>query len=544
VQSKPQGFSRGGLAEAAKEIQSKGRDGDTILAHINPQEARLLKAAGGSGTINPETGLPEFKFKKFLKKLVKVALPIALAVFAPGIGTAIGSAIGLSGTAASVAGNALLQGTISKASGGDFVQGAIGGAIGGGLGGVAGSAANNALNLGLGATGQQILGGAITGGLQGAATGGNVLQGALGGALGSGLGNLAGAGLNETLGLGLGDVGTRMLGSGLSGAAMSAATGGDAIKGGLSGALGGLQMDNPFASALSGAAQSKLMGGDVAQGAIQGGFAGLANKYREELNKPEPTGLAALASSYLPGYKPRGAGEDQQYIPFGQPQSMDGFDPTTAGLMDMNISASPRTAGGSNAPRFEPMKPGTFTVAPKEQVERFTSRAPSGSMESAAALPVFSLPTEKNYVSDFIKSAEAGYMNPMWATYRPGVQIMASGQPTSGWGGAEAGTAAYVPRRTFPGTADTVMLADTSRYTPSQAASLLTHELAHIKQPLDILSTGSRNFRQSMGQDITSVLPHLQKTYGYSGAYDKNPRAAGGDMIERMADIKLESNKP
>jgi hypothetical protein len=31
-----------------------------MLAHINPQEAALLKAHGGSGTINPHTGLPEF----------------------------------------------------------------------------------------------------------------------------------------------------------------------------------------------------------------------------------------------------------------------------------------------------------------------------------------------------------------------------------------------------------------------------------------------------------------------------------------------------
>jgi hypothetical protein len=42
------------------EIASQGRNGDTMLAHINPQEAELLKALGGSGTTNPETGLPEF----------------------------------------------------------------------------------------------------------------------------------------------------------------------------------------------------------------------------------------------------------------------------------------------------------------------------------------------------------------------------------------------------------------------------------------------------------------------------------------------------
>jgi hypothetical protein len=41
-------------------LQDKGRNGDTILAHINPREAALLREQGGAGTINPETGLPEF----------------------------------------------------------------------------------------------------------------------------------------------------------------------------------------------------------------------------------------------------------------------------------------------------------------------------------------------------------------------------------------------------------------------------------------------------------------------------------------------------
>jgi hypothetical protein len=49
-----------GLKTLAKELQSKGRNGDTILAHINPQEAGILKALGGSGTRNPDTGLPEY----------------------------------------------------------------------------------------------------------------------------------------------------------------------------------------------------------------------------------------------------------------------------------------------------------------------------------------------------------------------------------------------------------------------------------------------------------------------------------------------------
>jgi hypothetical protein len=67
----PQGFAKGGIAEAAQLVASKGRYGDTMLAHITPEEAKLLKARGGSGTINPETGLPEFFIKKVFKAVTK-----------------------------------------------------------------------------------------------------------------------------------------------------------------------------------------------------------------------------------------------------------------------------------------------------------------------------------------------------------------------------------------------------------------------------------------------------------------------------------------
>ncbi len=65
-----QGFSKGGVVSMkpiANYMASLGRGGDTMLAHINPDEARLLKALGGAGTINPHTGLPEFLIKKLFK---------------------------------------------------------------------------------------------------------------------------------------------------------------------------------------------------------------------------------------------------------------------------------------------------------------------------------------------------------------------------------------------------------------------------------------------------------------------------------------------
>ncbi len=49
------------LATKAERLRLMGRGGDTILAHINPEEAALLKQAGGSGTKNPKTGLLEFR---------------------------------------------------------------------------------------------------------------------------------------------------------------------------------------------------------------------------------------------------------------------------------------------------------------------------------------------------------------------------------------------------------------------------------------------------------------------------------------------------
>jgi len=48
------------LPALAQVLRSKGRGPDTVLAHITPQEAEKLKKEGGSGSINPDTGLPEF----------------------------------------------------------------------------------------------------------------------------------------------------------------------------------------------------------------------------------------------------------------------------------------------------------------------------------------------------------------------------------------------------------------------------------------------------------------------------------------------------
>jgi len=92
----PMGFARGGIAQLA----SQGRFGDNMLARINPQQANMLRARGGAGTINPRTGLREYF------NLWKTLAPIVGAVagaFLP-FGSVIGPAVG-SFAASKLAGN-------------------------------------------------------------------------------------------------------------------------------------------------------------------------------------------------------------------------------------------------------------------------------------------------------------------------------------------------------------------------------------------------------------------------------------------------------
>jgi hypothetical protein len=56
----PARLSPGEYVIPRSQMAAMGEHGDTMLAHINPAEAALLKALGGAGTINPRTGLPQF----------------------------------------------------------------------------------------------------------------------------------------------------------------------------------------------------------------------------------------------------------------------------------------------------------------------------------------------------------------------------------------------------------------------------------------------------------------------------------------------------
>jgi len=170
-----QAFAEGGLASLrpiAKELQSFGRNGDTILAHINPAEARMLQRMGGSGTINPVTGLREYFFgkvgkaignafksvgkavgsavkgvvkgvTKFIKSPVgKILTAVALAYF---LGPAAASMIGVSSTVGVAAVSGVIGGFGSSMLGGDNLKtslrnGAIGGVLAGAGAGVMGGA--------------------------------------------------------------------------------------------------------------------------------------------------------------------------------------------------------------------------------------------------------------------------------------------------------------------------------------------------------------------------------------------------------------------
>ena len=114
-------FAGGGLASI---LESKGRRGDTMLVHMNPEEVQGLQALamahGGSLTINPDTGLYE---ASFLKKLLPTIIGATLNTFAPGVGSKVGSLFGLSETAASTIGTGLVVGGAYGLIEGDLKKG-------------------------------------------------------------------------------------------------------------------------------------------------------------------------------------------------------------------------------------------------------------------------------------------------------------------------------------------------------------------------------------------------------------------------------------
>lgn len=54
-------LSKDQVLEAVDRVAAAGRGGDELLAYLSPESMAVLKKMGGAGTINPATGLPEFK---------------------------------------------------------------------------------------------------------------------------------------------------------------------------------------------------------------------------------------------------------------------------------------------------------------------------------------------------------------------------------------------------------------------------------------------------------------------------------------------------
>jgi hypothetical protein len=166
-----QNIPESGLGTAISRLQSMGRNGDTIIAHLTPDEIVVpadilrqnpqvkdmifaeMRLAGvedpercivGSDEnfVNPESGMPEFFLKrivrgvrnvvkgvgKALKKAAPILLPVAINMLAPGLGTIASGALGAGiGT--------LVQGGNIKDA---FKSALIGGAMGGLYSGVQG----------------------------------------------------------------------------------------------------------------------------------------------------------------------------------------------------------------------------------------------------------------------------------------------------------------------------------------------------------------------------------------------------------------------
>ena len=245
-------------------LKNSGRANDSLVVHLSPISAAILKSHGGLGTINPVTELPEYwGWGDFAKVFIPVVM-IAVAVFAPELIPAIGAYISGSeaaavailatdGSAAAVGGALAAAGvetsvaTVSAAgaaavgagsnaintaaqggSAEDIAKSAVVGGVSGGVGSQIGSIAAEAVPS-LGATGAAAVGGAAKGAISPALSGGSVGAGAAGGAIGSALGTEIGGDAGKIIGgaagsatgaqVSGGDVGQSALTGGLYGAA-------------------------------------------------------------------------------------------------------------------------------------------------------------------------------------------------------------------------------------------------------------------------------------------------------------------------------------
>lgn len=198
----------------AKHLEAQGRGNDSMLVHMTPREVSglqsLAKSAGGSLTINPQTGLPE---AGFLDSILPVIAGIGLNFLLPGSGFLVPALVG--------GGTALATGNIGKGlMAGLGAYGGVG--LGNALSGMGAAAgAGGAAGAGSAAGGS----GGLFGNLFGSAAssvpaGTGVAMGLEGPVAGEVMGSAAAAPTLGNFGAGIGQLGTKAglsaLGQGLS----------------------------------------------------------------------------------------------------------------------------------------------------------------------------------------------------------------------------------------------------------------------------------------------------------------------------------------
>ena len=151
----------------AKQMEAKGRDGDSVLVHMTPGEVaglqKLAESAGGSLTVNPETGLVE---ANFLKQMLPTLVGAGVGFFTanPMLGAAAGAAVG--GYQANRAGRDVGEGMVMGGLGGyggatlgSSLQAAGAPAVTGGGAAAAGGGGSTATNMATNAAANALLSG-------------------------------------------------------------------------------------------------------------------------------------------------------------------------------------------------------------------------------------------------------------------------------------------------------------------------------------------------------------------------------------------------
>lgn len=515
----PMAMAEGGLADMAKYLASRGRNGDTMLAHITPSEARLLKSMGGSGTINPETGLPEFFLKKIFKKVKKavkkilknpIVRIIATVALATVLGPAAAAAAGKVGIAMSTAATTAAGATLSSAA----------------VSAMAGEKLNakslliNAATSYFGAGGT--IGGInpvgkvaeLAGRIPGVTPGGAVAQGIGAGVTSAGIGKLAGMGTEEALGMGL-----------------------------QSGIMTGVQTARANAAAAK-ATQSPEMRGDMSQFSSQGQQAppppvtGEVALGGEQGALFSPEGGAAYRTPVAGGATPGTAAPVTQTAtatPTAAATPATGT-PTTA-TTSQDWQAPPKTTFTQRAgdffrtPSFETftdaflvnpnVKPGTLAryvpgVATALAVTGATGGFKAGKVDEN---PLF----DRDYTgSDFIRDNPELFKNRVQPTklepYNPVVET-----PSYGLGQIGAGTTATGP--STPSTISTLPISPTPTYMPPPGA--VTNMPGGVPQPYNV--SGLYGVPLLYGNPVqpTSRPPG----YARGGAVDNAVRAATSNPV-------------